>query len=138
MTGESSKEFNSKSEIASDTPLENHSDSEVRNALQNYQKLAEPGGRDEKFMKEIEDKYLNAVSDHNTNTAVQGVNFEAGLRSGIHQEQNRAAVQENLSRSIQDVRNSIATEAKEHYHVNYSLSKSFNEEPTPSINMDKE
>lgn len=102
-----------------------YTDVEARQTLDNYQKLAEPEGPDEKYMKQLEQEYLRKKDKQAAYLAFQNKHLKDGIEIGIHTEDQRPNVKEGHDQTEQKMRDDIMKEAKERYKANYSLGKNF-------------
>lgn len=128
MEGKSSKDsFNQNTTLKSALEEKGKTDIEARTLLNNYQKVAEDQSKDQKFMEQLENRYLNTRGENHATQGVQLGNLEHSARNGLQRSEDRQKVIGNLQISLQTARDKIMHEAKEHYHANYSLTKNFDE-----------
>lgn len=122
-------DFNRHSSLRSAIEERGKTDTEARALLSNYQKVAEDHSKDEKFMKQLENRYLSSREENHAAQGIQLANLEQSARLGLNRAHDREIVLQNLNNSLHVTRDKILKEAKVYYHANYSLTKEFNDGP---------
>lgn len=129
MNDSSKDDFNQNAEHEGDESHneKTYSDIEARQALDNYQKVAEPEGPDEKFMRKLENEYLARKQEKEVYQGMQNRNLKMGIEIGIHHTDSHGKVTGNQEKGMQELRDTIMDEAKKYYKDNYSLGKNFDD-----------
>lgn len=120
------KDFNeaagNKTKIEEDK--KNYSRKELYQKLNNYA-LTARNGKDFSFMQELKDEYEAKISKKDTAALKRNYHFNHAKSKGLHQKISLKKLEEDRAISDQQDRNNAVKEAKQYYHQNYSLKKSF-------------
>lgn len=130
--------FNLASGKHTQKPARNLGHRELRSLLHNKSKLAGPGSRDEKFMWDLDQRYMQIVEKKEINLSFQHREFTRGVKQEIQKEGNRYKLDQNFQAGMQHTRQAIFKESKAYYHQHFSMSKHFNaKRANKSRGMDK-
>jgi|GEM_PF-3708703 len=98
--------------------------------LNNYT-LTAKNGKDLSFIQELKDKYEEKISKKDASTLKRNYYFNHAKSKGLHQNVSINKLEEDRALSDQRDRNNTVKEARQYYHQNYSLKKSFSKEVRP-------
>lgn len=129
-------EFTENAQPQNDVEPRSYSEEETHRLMNNYKVLAEPESKDQKFMEQLHQHYMDEVGLQEQINYFQQMEFNLGLDQGVQLERNRIGMLQNQFHGMQQLRDEVVQKAKEYYHPNYSVSKSFEEVSKDDIDMD--
>ena len=129
-------EFNENAQPQNDVEPRNYSEEEMHRLINNYKVLAEPESKDQKFMEQLHQHYMDEADLQEQMNYLQQMEFNLALDQGVQIEGNRIGMLQNQFLGMQQLRDEIVQKAKEYYHPNYSVSRSFEDVSKDDKDMD--